>query len=111
MVFESRFESGNLRRAFQIDRFEYELYLKTDHPNTNNYTQWYYFRVSNTRRFRTYTFHIVNFIKPDSSYNEGMRPLVYSRKESEMKHLGWMRAGEDIAYYPSTVRKASINTN
>jgi hypothetical protein len=31
----------------------------------------------------TYRFHIVNFMKPDSTYNKGMRPLVYSLKDSE----------------------------
>lgn len=49
LVFESRFESGNLRRAFKKTDFEYELLLKTDY-NTNNYTQWFYFKVSNTRK-------------------------------------------------------------
>lgn len=44
LIFESRFESGNLRRAIQLDKFEYELYLKSDY-GTNNSTQWYYFRV------------------------------------------------------------------
>jgi hypothetical protein len=53
LVFESRFESGNLRRALQIERQEYDLIMKTDH-NTNNFTQWFFFKVSNTRRFRQY---------------------------------------------------------
>jgi hypothetical protein len=59
--------------------------------------------VQNTRRFRQYQFHLVNFVKPDSSYNEGMKPLVYSRKESETRQAGWLRAGEDIAYYQSKI--------
>jgi hypothetical protein len=37
LIFESRFESGNLRRAIQTDRFEYDLIMKTDY-RTNNYT-------------------------------------------------------------------------
>ena len=37
LIFESRFESGNLRRAVQISEYEYELILKYDY-NTNNYT-------------------------------------------------------------------------
>ena len=37
LVFESRFESGNLRRAVQVGPFEYDLILKYDY-GTNNYT-------------------------------------------------------------------------
>ena len=99
-----------MRKAVQIDRFEYELYLKADHPNTSNYTQWFYFKVGNTRRFRQYTFHIINFIKPDSTFKEGMIPVVYSKKESEAKQTGWIRAGEDIAYYPTANRKPNNGT-
>mmetsp|Transcript_18489 Transcript_18489/g.28376 ORF Transcript_18489/g.28376 Transcript_18489/m.28376 type:complete len:189 (-) Transcript_18489:1427-1993(-) len=65
LVFESRFESGNLKKAIQIDKFEYELVLKPDH-NTKNYTQWFNFKIGNTRKHRQYIFHIINFVKPDS---------------------------------------------
>lgn len=34
LVFESRFESGNLHRATQISEFEYDLELKFDHGAT-----------------------------------------------------------------------------
>jgi hypothetical protein len=50
-------------------------------------------------KFRNYTFHILNFVKPDSSFNDGMKPLVYSSNEAEDKGIGWMRMGEDVAYY------------
>ena len=68
LVFESRFESGNLRRAVQIGPFEYDLILKYDY-GTNNYTQWFYFGVKNTRKGVTYKFNIINLVKPESSYN------------------------------------------
>jgi hypothetical protein len=74
------------------------LILKTDY-GTNNYTQWFYFKVTNMTKFRTYTFHILNFVKPDSSFNDGMKPLVYSTSEAEETDVGWMRMGEDVAYY------------
>jgi len=70
LIFESRFECGNLRRAVQVAEFEYDLILKYDH-GTTNYTQWYYFRVGNTRKDVTYKFNIINLIKPESSYNQG----------------------------------------
>lgn len=37
LVFESRFESGNLRRAIQVYEFEYDLILKPDY-NTRGFT-------------------------------------------------------------------------
>ena len=70
LVFESRFESGNLRRAIQVYEFEYDLILKPDYM-TRGFTQWYYFRVSNTCAGRTYRFNIINLLKPDSLYNHG----------------------------------------
>ena len=35
LVFESRFESGNLRRAVQVGEYEYDLILKFDYGTTN----------------------------------------------------------------------------
>jgi hypothetical protein len=42
---------------------------------------------------------LLNFVKPDSSYNTGMKVLMYSKKEAETNKIGWVRTGEDIAYY------------
>jgi len=50
LIFESRFESGNLAKAVQISEFEYDLELKQDHGATVIQTQWYYFRVTSTRK-------------------------------------------------------------
>lgn len=68
LIFESRFESANLRKAVKINDYEYDLYLKNDY-GTNGFTQWYFFRVMNTRKDKVYRFNIVNFMKPDSNYN------------------------------------------
>lgn len=88
LIFESRFESANLRKAVKISDSEYDLYLKNDY-GTNGYTQWYYFRVENTRKDRVYRFNIVNLMKPDSNYNQGMKPLIYSVKDAEENKIGW----------------------
>jgi len=98
LVFESRFESGNLQKAIKVGPYEYDLYLKNDY-GTTGYTQWYYFKVSNTRAERTYRFNIVNLIKPDSSYNQGMKPLLYSNTKADRESVGWYRDGTNIAYY------------
>lgn len=70
LLFESRFESGNLARAYQVSEFVYELELRADFGSINpNMTQWFYFRIRNMRANMEYTFNIVNLCKPDSSYN------------------------------------------
>jgi len=46
LIFESRFESGNLAAAVKVDERDYHLLLQND-VNTNGHTQWYFFKVSN----------------------------------------------------------------
>ena len=94
-VFESRFECGNLRRAIQVYEFEYDLILKPDY-NTRGHTQWYYFRISNIRTGKLYRFNIINLMKPDSLYNHGMCPLMYSETEAKKYGKGWQRHGNDV---------------
>ena len=99
LIFESRFETGNLRRALCIGENTYNLILKYDY-GTTAYTQWYYFKVSNVRKDIRYKFNIINLIKPDSSYNQGQKPLLYSVKDAAKPGgIGWYRAGENICYY------------
>ena len=107
LIFESRFESGNLRRAVKIGENEYNLILKYDH-NTTAYTQWYYFKVNNTRKHTTYKFNIVNLVKPESSYNQGMKPLIYSKRDAESgegQGIGWYRDGQNICYFQNSLKK------
>jgi hypothetical protein len=82
--------------------------MKADFACVSN-TQWYYFRVSNTRKDIKYTFHITNFMKPDSLYSVGMKPLVYSKKEAEHHNVGWHHAGEDIVYYPTPAKQKLLD--
>lgn len=81
--------------------------LKFDHNSNSQMSQWFYFKVSNTKKRSVYRFNIVNLVKPDSLYNHGMKPVIYSKKEAEYKNLGWHRDGSDITYYAS---KKKINT-
>lgn len=78
--------------------------MKYDY-GTTNYTQWFYFRVANTRKDVTYRFKIINLIKPDSSYNEGQKPLIYSMKGAAEDGIGWVRDGTNICYYQGSMKK------
>ena len=63
LIFESRFESGNLLCAFKTDEEnKYQLYLQND-TNTTGYIQWFFFRVTNTRKGQKVNFNIINRIK------------------------------------------------
>ncbi|XP_031626931.1 cytosolic carboxypeptidase Nna1 [Contarinia nasturtii] len=98
LVFESRFESGNLAKAIKITPVYYELYLRPD-LYTNRHMQWFYFRVTNVKKGITYRLSIVNLVKSGSLYNEGMRPLMYSEIDAKESKIGWRRCGENIAYF------------
>ncbi|CAF1333580.1 unnamed protein product, partial [Adineta steineri] len=98
VLFESRFESGNLMKAVQVGEFEYELYLRYDLYTKRN-TQWFYFRLQNTQANKRYRFTIVNFFKSSSLYSNGMRPLMYSVHDADNNKIGWRRWGEEIVYY------------
>jgi cytosolic carboxypeptidase protein 2/3 len=51
-----------------------------------------------------YRLSIVNLMKPDSLYSNGMRPLFYSQKKAELKKVGWHRAGDNITYYKNDLQ-------
>ncbi|XP_077884006.1 cytosolic carboxypeptidase 3 [Ictidomys tridecemlineatus] len=102
LMFEARFESGNLQKVVKVAEYEYQLTVRPD-LFTNKHTQWYYFQVSNTQAETVYRFTIVNFTKPASLYNRGMRPLFYSEKEAKAHNVGWQRIGDQIRYYKNNL--------
>ncbi|KAI1232626.1 Cytosolic carboxypeptidase 2, partial [Lamprotornis superbus] len=98
LLFESRFESGNLQKAIKVGPYEYVLMLRPD-LYTAKHTQWFYFRVQNTRQEPLYRFTIANMAKPKSLYGQGLRPLLYSQQDAQSHGIGWRRVGTDIRYY------------
>ena len=52
-----------------------------------------------------YRFNIINLEKKDSTYNHGMRPLMYCTFVDEMKVSGWQRVGDDICYFQNHFTK------
>ncbi|XP_046661460.1 uncharacterized protein LOC124354792 isoform X1 [Homalodisca vitripennis] len=108
LTFESRFESGNLRKAIQVGAREYDLMLCAD-VNSSEHCTWFYFEVSNMEAGVPYVFNLINCEKANSQFNYGMKPLLYSVQEAMAGRPGWVRAGADICYfrnaYPSSTRR------
>jgi len=104
LFFNSHFESGNLRQAFKVppsaQKFpnEYNLYLQDDTNNDNSLTQWFYFGVRNIKAGTTVRLNILNLMKDDSCYSQGMKPFVWSAKKEEEKGVKWERDGFNIVY-------------
>jgi cytosolic carboxypeptidase protein 2/3 len=89
----------------KLEGNNYNLILKYDH-DTTTYTQWFYFKISNVKRDTRYKFTVINLVKPDSSYNQGQKPLFYSAKEAQKPGAhGWYRDGENIAYFQNAMKK------
>ena len=50
-------------------------------------------------------FDIVNFSKPDSLFNYGMKINVFSEQENKTNNTGWFRAGENIKYFSNGIKR------
>ena len=106
MIYHHHYHSSHTGDA------NYDLFLRSD-LHTPGHTQWFYFAVANTHPAELIAlqaqgveippvrvrFNIVNFTKPDSLFNMGMRPVVYSVQDAQNKNVGWVRSGSDISYY------------
>lgn len=113
LIFDSRFEGGNLLRAERIVRDEgitkrssilrqeYELLI---HPDIHNsaYRQWFYFQVENGQPGVYYTFTIVNLAKSGALFGLGLQPVVYSEHQAKLHERGWHHAGTHVQYESAT---------
>ena len=104
MIFDSRFENGNLRKAAKVSNIEYNLWLEND-MNTRGHTQWYYFKVKYKditihadKKVHRIKFNILNLAKTTSLYQQGMKPCIWSRRRQEKEDIGWYRGGDNISY-------------
>ncbi|XP_006875943.1 PREDICTED: cytosolic carboxypeptidase 1-like [Chrysochloris asiatica] len=107
LKFNSKFESGNLRKVIQMRKNEYDLILNSD-INSNHYHQWFYFEVSGMRPSVAYRFNIINCEKSNSQFNYGMQPLMYSVQEALNARPWWIRVGTDICYYKNHFSRSSV---
>lgn len=111
LIFESRFESGNLMLAAKISENEYKLVLQNDSLSQGNtqcifhfsLNEGFYFKVSNTRKDQKVQFHIMNLAKKGSLYEKGMKIVIFSQKMHSESNKGWFRGGENITYKPNKV--------
>ena len=98
LIFESRFESGNLLATYKISECNYQLVVQND-TNTNGYSQWFFDRVTGARKGTNVNFNLINLMKGYSLFNRGMQISVYSEKKAENEKIGWHSGGNDINYY------------
>ena len=111
LIFESRFESGNLLCAFRTeDENSYQLYLQND-TNTTGYIQWFFFRVSNTKKGRKVNFNIINMLRKKCIYSHGLKIMTYSTIAAMKENIGWHRAGMNTMYYPNNLYVYNNNNN
>ena len=103
LIFESRFESGNLLCAFRTeDENSYQLYLQND-TNTTGYIQWFFFRVSNTKKGRKVNFNIINMLRKTCLYNHGLKIMTYSIMAAQKENIGWCRDCYNSIYYANNL--------
>ena len=106
LQFDSRFECGNLGQALTWDGDTYFCTLRKD-IHTKGNIQWFYFKIFNPNPEREYTFRLTNMQKPDSLYNYGLRPLLWSKKIFELSGEGWDRVGTEVCYYRNQTHTGS----
>ena len=111
LIFESRFESGNLLCAFRTeDENSYQLYLQND-TNTTGYIQWFFFRVSNTQKGRKVNFNIINMLRKTCIYNHGLKIMTYSTMAAAKENLGWHRDCFNSIYYVNNLYVYNSNND
>ena len=77
--------------------------------NTQGHTQWYFFRVQNTKKGTPVKFNILNLCKPDSLYNDGMKVLIHSERKEQEQDVGWFRGGFNICYFSNNIKRVSFS--
>ena len=76
VFFDSHFECGNLRKAVKLSEFEYNLVMEND-VNTHGHSHWFYFKiVTKFSKGDKLKLNFINFLKPQSLYLQGMRPVI-----------------------------------
>ena len=97
--------SNNLLDNAKNEEIEkYELFLHND-TNTSGYTQWFFFRISNTKKGKKINLSIMNFLRKKTKYSNGIKIWCYSRKNSDINKVGWHHTNEEVKYYKNFLYK------
>ena len=101
IIFDSKFESGNLRMAIKLDSDipnEYDLIIRKDYNYEKNYS-WFFFSIESDRE-TDIKFNILNFIKKKIMFDEKekIRILVYNKNDK------WTRNTYNIQYYQNNIK-------
>ena len=99
LIFDSYFECANLQKVYALSYLEYDLYVNSDIEGSN-YSQWFYFSVTNAKSNSCVKFNVMNIRKHLQFIKDGMKPLVYSKIEA-----AWNNRTENIQ-----LTKCSDNT-
>lgn len=105
LVFDSKFESGNLDKVSRVKENEYDLYIRND-SNTYGRNQWFYFTARNKSGEKVVKMNIVNFCKQDSLYSQGQQPLIFRIEQPEK---GWHYLCDKVKYGYSKINKILEN--
>ena len=103
ILFESHFECGNLQLVY-LSKYipekkiqNYQLFLNDD-TNSNGYTQWFFFRISNCKKGKKINLNIMNLHRKKSFYSNGIKVLYYSKKKFQKEKIGWHHTNEKVEY-------------
>ena len=101
IIFDSKFESGNLRMAIKLNSDidnEYDLIIRKDYNCEKNYS-WFFFSIECDRECDI-KFNILNFKKKKIMFDEKekIRILVYNEKDK------WTRNTYNVQYYENNIK-------
>ncbi|KAJ3125319.1 Cytosolic carboxypeptidase 1 [Nowakowskiella sp. JEL0407] len=101
LIFDSRFESGNLQIASKVSETDYDLILESDiNTEMGRHNQWFFFSIQRMQANLPYRFSFINMSKTNSQFNSGMQPVMFSLSEN-----CWRRVGENVCYFRNNYRK------
>ena len=100
IIFDSKFESGNLRMAIKLNSDipnEYDLIIRKDYNFEKNYS-WFFFSIQSDRETEI-KFNILNLIKKKIMFDEQskIRILTYNKNDK------WTRNTYNIQYYQNNI--------
>ena len=101
IIFDSKFESGNLRMAIKLNSDidnEYDLIIRKDYNCEKNYS-WFFLSIESDRE-TDIKFNILNFIKKKIMFDEKdkIRILVYTKNDK------WTRNTYNVQYYQNNIK-------